>query len=54
MKTINPDCCISVLSSNVQATEKQMCFEEGADYFIEKPLNSEKIEKFMEFLNDRV
>lgn len=54
MKNINPACTITVLSSNVQATEKEMCFEEGADYFIEKPLNTEKILEFKEFLNDRV
>ena len=54
IKSVNRDCCMVVLSSNVQVTEKEMCFEEGADYFIEKPLNAEKLSDFKEFLNDRV
>jgi len=54
INSVNKKCCLAVLSSNVQITEKEMCFDEGADYFIEKPLNNEKLLKFKEFLNDKI
>ena len=54
MRRTNKKCCIAVVSSNIQITEKELCFENGADYFIEKPLTIEKLQKFKEFYDSRI
>ncbi|GAA0180287.1 hypothetical protein SH2C18_30090 [Clostridium sediminicola] len=49
VKKVNPSCCLVVISSNMQSTEKTLCYENGADFFIEKPLTTAKVNEFREF-----
>jgi CheY-like chemotaxis protein len=53
VKKVNPNCFLVVISSNVQSTEKALCYEHGADYFIEKPLTSDKVKDFEAFYYDK-
>jgi len=53
IKNINDKCCVVVLSSNIQKTEKEICFGLGADFFIEKPLSLEKLMEFKVYYNGR-
>lgn len=52
IKKVNPKCCLVVISSNMQSTEKTLCYENGADFFIEKPLTIAKVKEFEEFYYD--
>jgi two-component system response regulator YcbB len=53
VKSINRNIFLTVLSSNVQELEKQKAYNNGADYFIEKPLTVEKIEGMCSVVNSR-
>jgi CheY-like chemotaxis protein len=53
VKSVNPDCYVIILTSNIQATEKDKSFENGADYFLEKPLVEAKLLKAKEAYDER-
>ncbi len=48
IKRVNTKCLVVVVSSNVQTTEKELCYSNGADYFLEKPLTIEKLKNLEE------
>ena len=54
IREVNRECCIAVLSSNIQNTEKNTCFSLGADFFIEKPLSIDKLMELKGYYNDRI
>jgi len=48
VRSVNNKIFITVLSSNIQHGEKMLAFENGCDYFLEKPATLEKIQKLRE------
>jgi len=48
VKGVNDKTFITVLSSNIQHGEKMLAFDNGCNYFLEKPATLEKIQKLRE------
>jgi CheY-like chemotaxis protein len=53
VKEKNDSCVIAVLSSNILESEKEKCYKNGADIFIEKPLTKEKTEELKAYYDNR-
>lgn len=53
VREISDDCFIAVLSSNIQKAEKEKCYQNGADFFIEKPLTTDKLTDLKVFYDSR-
>ncbi len=53
VKEINKECYIAVLSSNILETEKEKCYNNGAQLFIEKPLSKEKLNELKVYYDEK-